>query len=151
MIPDILRNIQDNKKIIIRNPEHVRPWQDILDVLNGYLLLAEKLHQNYKYSGPWNFGPQKIKNKNVLKITRLVLKEFNFKKGYKIEKSKNKQEEFFLFLDSQKSRKELNWHTKIKTQTSVNNIYKWSKHSKNYKLRKYFSDNLIKNYFNIKF
>ena len=47
----------------------VRPWQHVLDVLSGYLMLAEKLWENkLEYSGGWNFGPGESDAKSVLWI-----------------------------------------------------------------------------------
>ena len=45
LIPDIYRSIKKNKKIFLRNPNSVRPWQHVLEPLLGYLIIAE---QNYK-------------------------------------------------------------------------------------------------------
>ena len=36
LIPDAVRNLKQNKKIIIRNPNFNRPWQHVLEPLNGY-------------------------------------------------------------------------------------------------------------------
>jgi CDP-glucose 4,6-dehydratase len=58
IVPDCIRALQDNKPITIRNPDAVRPWQHVLEPLNGYLLLGASLYASGKsYFGPWNFGP----------------------------------------------------------------------------------------------
>ena len=44
IIPDILNSIYSSKKINIRNPLSIRPWQHVLEPLYGYMLLAEKLY-----------------------------------------------------------------------------------------------------------
>ena len=44
LIPDILRAIEAEQSVKIRNPQATRPWQHVLEPLNGYLLLAEKLY-----------------------------------------------------------------------------------------------------------
>ena len=48
LIPDILLSAKKVKKIVLRNPNAVRPWQHVLEPLNGYLILAEKLYKNEK-------------------------------------------------------------------------------------------------------
>ena len=59
LIPDIYRFAKKGKKIILRNPLAVRPWQHVLEPLSGYLLLTENIHnkkiKNIKKN--WNFGP----------------------------------------------------------------------------------------------
>ena len=39
LIPDIMKSIFKNKKVKLRSQNSTRPWQHVLDVLNGYLIL----------------------------------------------------------------------------------------------------------------
>ena len=39
IIPDIITSLLDEKIISIRNPQSTRPWQHVLEPLNGYLNL----------------------------------------------------------------------------------------------------------------
>ena len=45
LIPDLMRSIFKNKKVKLRNQNSTRPWQHVLDVLNGYLTLATKIEK----------------------------------------------------------------------------------------------------------
>lgn len=56
-VPDIVRGIVDGHSIIIRNPKSVRPWQHVLEPVYGMLLFAQKMFNNTRFSGAWNFGP----------------------------------------------------------------------------------------------
>ena len=85
IIPDIIRAIENKQKIIIRNPKSVRPWQDVLDVLNGYIYLYEKGY-NTKFEGSWNFGPNSKKDINVKQLTELLIARFEHSKGYSLYK-----------------------------------------------------------------
>ena len=38
LIPDIVRAVQKNEDVTLRNPNAVRPWQHVLDPIFGYLL-----------------------------------------------------------------------------------------------------------------
>ena len=42
MIPDAVRAWQAGKPLEIRRPQAVRPWQHVLEPLNGYLTLAQQ-------------------------------------------------------------------------------------------------------------
>ena len=59
LIPDIYRFFKKKKKILLRNPLAVRPWQHVLEPLSGYLLLTEHLHDKKikRLQQNWNFGP----------------------------------------------------------------------------------------------
>jgi CDP-glucose 4,6-dehydratase len=57
LIPDAVRAWSNNQSLEIRRPNAVRPWQHVLEPLNGYLLLAQSLWADAKLSGAYNFGP----------------------------------------------------------------------------------------------
>ena len=52
ILPDIIKNYK-KRKIILRNPNHIRPWQHVLDVCLAYILIPIFHYKNRKkYSGP---------------------------------------------------------------------------------------------------
>ena len=114
LLPDMMESYLKNKKLIIRNPEHIRPWQHVIEPLYGYLLLAEKQYKgNINSRGySWNFGPEKnnfLKVKKVLnhfeKITKNKLK-VKYKNKIRVKESNS------LKLNNSKSKKYLNWRPK---------------------------------------
>ena len=46
LVPDVVRAISAGRKVALRYPDAVRPWQHVLDPLCGYLDLAEQLVRN---------------------------------------------------------------------------------------------------------
>ena len=72
LIPDIFSFARKSKKIILRNPQSVRPWQHVLEPLSGYLLLAEKLYKNKmkNIKQNWNFGPNLASCKSAEYVTK---------------------------------------------------------------------------------
>ncbi len=58
LIPDAVRAWQAGQPLVIRSPGATRPWQHVLDPLAGYLTLAQKLFEEAKFAGAYNFGPQ---------------------------------------------------------------------------------------------
>jgi CDP-glucose 4,6-dehydratase len=71
IVPDIIHYLSKGTVIPVRNPNAMRPWQHVLEPLNGYLFLAEKL---YKYDIPelqsaFNFGPD---SQSVMTVKHLV-------------------------------------------------------------------------------
>jgi CDP-glucose 4,6-dehydratase len=58
IIPDCVRALQDNKPIVLRNPDATRPWQHVLEPLSGYITLGARLMKDPQgATGSWNFGP----------------------------------------------------------------------------------------------
>ena len=58
LIPDAIRAWQANKTLEIRSPSSIRPWQHVLEPVDGYLRLAEQLWYKSELSGSYNFGPE---------------------------------------------------------------------------------------------
>lgn len=126
LIPDLMRSIFQNKKVKLRNQNSTRPWQHVLDVLNGYLNLARRLKKNKKFNGQaFNFGPPKSSNFRVLDIVREI------KKNWKIlewEFSKQTYHESTLLkLNSNKSLKFLKWKNKLKFKQVIKLVTDWYK------------------------
>lgn len=140
LIPDFMRSIVKGQKLIIRNPEAIRPWQHVLEPLSGYLNLAEKLYnKGPEFAEAWNFGPQDSETKNVEWIASELVKNWGNKASYEIEKNKNQAHEaHYLKLDSSKSRARLNWVTKWDINETISRICNWHKqHINNQDIRAY--------------
>ena len=109
------------ENLIIRNPNSTRPWQFILDVIFGYLLLASK--QNNLLEGGWNFGPKK-NNINVRKLVTILNSINNFKVRVKYRKN-FLLESKYLNLNSSKSKKKLKWKPKYKINEILKLTSEW--------------------------
>jgi len=146
LIPDFFRNVIEGKEMNIRHPDSVRPWQYILDPLNGYLLLIEKLwNQGLEFSEGWNFGPLEAEVKPVKWIIETLSKLWNVE--IKMQSNTNNfHEENFLSLDSTKARKKLGWSSKIKLDTALQWTSDWYKQYEQKKDLRKFTEQQIDNY-----
>ncbi|MBF0558430.1 MAG: CDP-glucose 4,6-dehydratase [Nitrospirae bacterium] len=116
LIPDIMRAVSRNEKVVIRNPRSTRPWQHVLEPLSGYLALGQKLLEgDPEFADGWNFGPNDESNIDVETVVRKAKECWN-----KIEysflppaspspQSSNPHEAGLLKLDCSKARSRLNW------------------------------------------
>ncbi len=100
IVPDCIKAIEENEKIIIRNPSSTRPWQHVLEPLGGYLLLGEKLlKENREFHGAWNFGPIYGNIKNVEILVNEIIKQFEKGEYEVIQNPDAPVESNFLSLD----------------------------------------------------
>ena len=76
LIPDAVRAWTMGSVLEIRRPDGVRPWQHVLEPINGYLVLAEKLYTDESLSGAYNFGPQTYQTASVRKVIEIAHKCF---------------------------------------------------------------------------
>ena len=72
LIPDAVRAWSKKEKLIIRNPDSIRPWQHVLEPLYGYILLAQKLSMGHAEGGAYNFGPGKQDTYSVKHVATLA-------------------------------------------------------------------------------
>ncbi|SDO05938.1 CDP-glucose 4,6-dehydratase [Methylobacterium phyllostachyos] len=70
IVPDLVRAIQARSPLVLRHPAAVRPWQHVLELLHGYLLLGERLlAADDAAVGAWNFGPARA---NEIPVRQLI-------------------------------------------------------------------------------
>ena len=130
LIPDAIKAFCSNKKVMIRNPGAIRPWQFVLEPLRGYLMLAERLYDGKnEFSSGWNFGPNNLDVRNVEWIIKKLCKEWgeNADWVYEKEKSKILHEANYLKLDITKSREFLNWSPVLDIEQTIGLIVEWYK------------------------
>jgi CDP-glucose 4,6-dehydratase len=125
LIPDIIRAIKNKENVKIRNPNAIRPWQHVLDPLNGYISLAEKVWDDQtKYSEGWNFGPEK----NETKPVSWIIEKFNELWKNKINWAVVNNELYEannLILNCQKAKSRLGWNSKMNTETALKWTIEW--------------------------
>lgn len=128
LIPDIVKSLQNNIPVEVRNPNSIRPWQHVLEPLFGYLQLAKiSFEGDIKIGDTYNFGPEP---NDHLTVQQLVETSINiFAKGSWLDKSdKNALHEAkLLMLDINKAKKDLHWQPKLNSQDAVQWTMDWYK------------------------
>lgn len=76
LIPDFIRAYVRKEKLSIRYPHAVRPWQYVLEPLNGYLILIEKMNKSVDLDHTYNFGPLLENNASVERLLSEFSKYF---------------------------------------------------------------------------
>jgi len=127
LIPDCVKTLSQNKIINIRNPQATRPWQYVLEPLNGYLLLGSKMYKDgAKYSSAWNFGPNDENIITVDELVKLVIK--NWGSGiYKVDNYNYPHEADLLKLDISKARTFLGWNPIYNIYETIERTINWYK------------------------
>jgi len=78
ILPDIIRALHEGKQIQVRNRHAIRPWQHVLEPLDGYLSLARRLFESSEscYQDAFNFGPSGTANRPVGELVAECLKHW---------------------------------------------------------------------------
>lgn len=128
LIPDFIRAISKGEKVKIRSPYAIRPWQHVLEPLNGYLILAAKLFTDgAAYSQGWNFGPDDSDAQNVEWIIKTICEMWGKGALFEIDTNPQPHEANYLKLDCSKAKAELGWFPKWDIETALKTIVEWNK------------------------
>ena len=154
IVPDAIKAWQDSRPLVIRNPHSTRPWQHVLEPLNGYLLLAKFLKENKPINGEaFNFGPITDQVFNVEDVSK-ILKKFLIGFSYEINSRKSDAvyESTLLALNIAKAKQNLDWSPRLSFEETFKMTAEWYENfytAKPKNIHK-FTINQIENYSNCK-
>ncbi|KAF6246076.1 CDP-glucose 4,6-dehydratase [Nitrosopumilus sp. b2] len=127
LIPDCIRHFEKNEKIIIRNPNAIRPWQHVFEPISGMLLLAYNMKKNpTKFNEPWNIGPNST-NVTVKEVVEKVIKELGNGSWEESKDDADLHEANILKLDSSKIQNKLNWSQCLTLDEAIEYTIQWYK------------------------
>lgn len=128
IIPDIVNALQNHQVIEVRNPNAVRPWQHVLEPLNGYLTLGKMAYENYELvSNAYNFGPLQTDHLPVKNLVETAIKCWGNGEWKDTSNANQPHEAGLLMLDISKATKELNWTPKLESKEAIEWTIDWYK------------------------
>ena len=127
LVPDLLRSLDADEPLLIRNPKAIRPWQHVLDPLNGYLTLAEHLcTHGQQYADSWNFGPPES---NAPRSVQWIVEQLESLWGAEIpwrqDERSRPHEDIQLRLDCSKAIMRLNWRARLEVGIALEWVVDW--------------------------
>jgi CDP-glucose 4,6-dehydratase len=126
IVPDAVQAFAQNRPLVLRNPDAIRPWQHVLEPLAGYLMLAEQLYRgSAKVADAWNFGPDASSEQSVNHLVSLVAKCWGGEARWNVSTGSHPHEARVLRLDSSKARFELGWHPRLSLERAVKMTVDW--------------------------
>jgi len=132
LVPDCVRALAQGQTIAIRHPAAVRPWQHVLEPLNGYLMLAARLRAGLSgraseargLATAFNFGPVARDHRTVRELVTEILKHAPGRWHHVADRSK-KHEAPLLRLNATKARRLLGWIPRWDFPTTVGRTIEW--------------------------
>lgn len=129
IIPDCITAWNNNKSVVIRSQYATRPWQHVLDTLNGYLRAGELLHSDSTINGEaFNFGPSLEGQNTVLGLIKELINHWdpeNPKPNFTIANEKPFKEAHNLKLNCDKALHILNWKPILSFKDTVRFTANW--------------------------
>ena len=133
IIPDSIRETLQGKKIAVRNPFSVRPYQHVLEPVTAYLLIAQAQYENPDLQDSYNIGPQESSFLTTGELVSLFCEIWNEKiEGTGLSKAawtaqgdNGPHEASLLKLDCAKIRSVIGWKPGWQIREAVERIAEW--------------------------
>ena len=126
LVPDIAKAIAEDRPVILRHPDSVRPWQHVLEPLRGYLMLGSALLGGERtFAEGWNFGPDDSDAVTVGDLAEKITKAWG--KGTVEHRPAEGavHEATLLMLNTGKSRKRLGYRPMLSLDDAVRLSVEW--------------------------
>ena len=131
IIPDCIRALESNKPAEIRNPKATRPWQHVLEPLNGYLLLASRMYiEPQNFCSAWNFGPNFSSIISVGKVADKIVAQWESGDWINLSTENAPHEAKLLSLDISKANSYLKWFPVWNIDKTIEKTVEWYKEYK---------------------
>ena len=126
IVPDCMKSWAKKDNVILRNPAATRPWQHVLEPINGYLRLAAELTTNTKINcESFNFGPIEPESYTVENLVSELSVYFEGSNWSTESDNNNLHEANLLSLDCEKALKLLNYKSKLDFKLTSEWTSKW--------------------------
>lgn len=125
LVPDIVRSFSVGKPVVLRSPRATRPWQHVLEPLDGYLTLAERLlgSDGERFSEGWNFGPHGTAP--VEKVVEHMKNSWGGEASWQLDTQASPHEAHLLKLDISKAAAHLKWVPKLDLESTLDWVVEW--------------------------
>jgi CDP-glucose 4,6-dehydratase len=126
LVPDAVRAFQTGQPLLLRRPQAVRPWQFVLDAVEGLLLLTQAACRNpQQFSGAWNFGPPQPTTVTVAEIAAAVVRHWGHGASYQAAETLGIRETLWLEIDSDKAAAQLGWKPRHSLDATLARTIEW--------------------------
>jgi len=124
LLPDLVRAFRSGDVPYLRYPDAVRPWQHVLDCLNGYLALTTALLEGRGH-GAWNFGPGDQGLVTVGELADSVAQMWGASAEWETTTGEEPHEAHLLALNSRRAESELGWQNRLDFSDAVAWTVSW--------------------------
>lgn len=126
ILPDIIRSLQKQQEIKVRNPFAIRPWQHVLEPLTGYLLLAAVADKrSTPFANSYNFGPLPEDHMTVKELVEVAIASWGQGKWIDASEQDAVHEAGLLQLDINLAMKDLKWKPKLSAKQAIEWTVNW--------------------------
>jgi CDP-glucose 4,6-dehydratase len=126
LLPDLIAAYACGQAPLLRFPHAIRPWQHVLDCLNGYLTLVDALLDGSGL-GQWNFGPGRDSFVEVGQVATLAAEQWGGGAHWELDRGEHPHEANLLALDASKAQRELGWCNRLNFRDALTWTVDWER------------------------
>lgn len=127
IVPDCVRAAVENRPIVVRNPDSVRPYQHVLDPLSAYLMIAARQYGDPSLAGSYNVGPDECDCVTTGALATLFCSAWGEGLMWEAQHVPGPHEAHFLRLDCAKLKNAFAWQPRWHIGAAVQNTVEWAK------------------------
>ncbi|MEU4181126.1 CDP-glucose 4,6-dehydratase [Streptomyces sp. NPDC026589] len=131
LVPDTVRALAASEPLRLRRPDAVRPWQHVLDVCHGLVLLTERLLAGRPdaHSAVYNFAPPWSEN-TVREVVENLAAAWGLSARLLVTEPDPAQsgadtDQLLLRLDGRLAREELGWEHRLPPAAAAASVVQW--------------------------
>lgn len=126
LVPDLVTAWMNGTTAFLRFPSATRPWQHVLDVLDGYIRLGERIAKSGDYPEAMNFGPPPEMTCSALEMAQ-QLEHFLPGLDWKAAPDAKPVDKPSLQLNASLAAKDLDWRLRLPLSQTIQWTAEWYK------------------------
>lgn len=128
IIPDCVKAAYENKCVVLRNPNSIRPYQHVLEPVVAYLQIAMLQYQNNEVADCYNIGPKSDDCITTKELVECFCKAWGENFGFQVSSDyRGGHEAGLLKLDISKIKNRIGWSPCHNVYWAVVKTVEWSK------------------------
>lgn len=127
IITDLVRHLAAGRPVPVRNPAAIRPWQHVLDPLEGYLALACSMlaEPSGRWCRDWNFGPEAADDITVQELVEIFIDAWGSGSWDDVHDPRAPIETATLRLAIDRATAELAWRPRFSQTLAIRRAAEW--------------------------
>ena len=126
LVPDIVRAVRAGTTLELRNPNATRPWQHVLDCLDGYLTLLQAMVTDPATPRAVNIGPHDPTDvRTVAEVTGAMQAALGTARTWSLDPDAGPREMAALALDPTLAHQQLGWRGRLSSGDAIRWTADW--------------------------
>ena len=126
LVPDIVRAALSGKKLELRNPQATRPWQHVLDCLDGYFTYIEALYASPAPPDALNIGPDDPSDTQTVEaVTAAMCQALGVPGDWNLDMANSPHEMAALALDPSAAQQSISWQGRLTSAQAIRLTADW--------------------------